>query len=542
MKITVHRLTLAACFAASFVTASAQTRNIRGDISHVTGPHTSVPLRVIGAGRANEGLRADWQAQLATVQREIGFQYIRMHGILNDDMGVYTEDLHGNPQFNFQYVDALYDALLQMHIRPFVELTFMPSKLASGPQTVFWWKGNITPPKDPAKWSALIRAFTAHMKARYGEDEINQWYFEVWNEPDLQNLFFAGSVDDYLALYKNTAEAVKAECPACRVGGPASAMPWKFEEAFEQYVTAKNIPADFVASHAYGVTKGFLDADGKAGTILDPSLDSVSGRMKHSRELIEHSGRPSMELHFTEWSSSYTPTDYLHDQYHQASFILDKIKRASPYVDSMSYWTFTDIFEENGPRFTPFHGGFGLMNLEGIRKPSYFAYRFLHLLGTEDVASDDPQSWITRSADGSVQALVWDYTPTVPPAHQTDQTFYKEEQPPTAKGTLRLRLDHLRNGNYHLAIYAVGYGRNDVYTAYLHMGRPDQLTRAQTSELHAASKGEPESTAEIQIHDGVFTRDLPIRTNDVYLFVLTPARGSGTNPKDANEPLESPFQ
>ena len=75
---------------------------------------------MIGAGRANEGLRADWQEQLALVQREIGFEYIRMHGILHDDMGVYTEDAHGTPIYNFQYVDTLYDALLKMHIRPFV--------------------------------------------------------------------------------------------------------------------------------------------------------------------------------------------------------------------------------------------------------------------------------------------------------------------------------------------------------------------------------------------------------------------------------------
>ena len=522
---------LAFCIAFPSLTVPAQTRTVRADVSRVIGPHTTVPLRVIGAGRANEGLRADWQEQLATVQREIGFQYIRMHGILNDDMGVYTEDSQGNPQYNFQYVDALYDALLKLHIRPFVELTFMPSKLASGPQTVFWWKGNITPPKDPAKWSALIRAFTAHMKARYGKDEISHWYFEVWNEPDLQNLFFTGTLDDYLSMYKSTAEAIKTECPACRLGGPASAMPWKFEEAFEQYVTAKNVPADFVASHAYGVTKGFLDAEGNAGTVLDPSPDSISARMRHSRELIQHSFRPNMELHFTEWSSSYTPTDYLHDQYHQASFILDKIKRATLYVESMSYWTFTDIFEENGPRFTPFHGGFGLMNLEGIRKPSYFAYRFLRQLGTEDIASDDPQSWITRSQDGSVQALMWDYTPVVPPAPETDQTFYKKEQPATAKGTLQLQLDHIRDGNYRLAIYAIGYGKNDAYTAYLHMGEPGQITRAQMAALNAASKGEPESAAEIQVSHGRFSRDLPLRTNDVYLVVLTPSEGVNAPPK-----------
>ncbi len=329
--------------------ATAQTRTVRADLSRTIGPHTSVPFRCIGAGRANEGLRADWQQQLATVQRELGFDYIRMHGILHDDMGVYKEDKKGNPQFNFQYVDALYDALLKMHIRPFVELSFMPSALASGTRTIFWWKGNVTPPKDPAKWSALIRAFVAHYRERYGADEIGKWYFEVWNEPDLRNGFFTGTLDDYLALYKNTAEAVKAECPACRVGGPASAIPYAFEEAFEKYVVANNVPAEFVATHAYGVKQGFLDADGSSGTILDPDPDAVSGRMQHSRELLQHSGRPGMELHFTEWSSAYTPTDFMHDQYHQASYILDKVRRAAPYVDSMSYWTFTDIFEENGP-------------------------------------------------------------------------------------------------------------------------------------------------------------------------------------------------
>jgi xylan 1,4-beta-xylosidase len=140
---------------------NAQSRTVRADLAEVVGPHTKVPLRVVGAGRANEGLRADWQEQLAVVQREIGFQYVRMHGILHDDMGVYSEDTHGDPKYNFQYVDALYDALLKEHIRPFVELTFMPSKLASGQKTVFWWKGNITPPKDPEKWKMLIRAFVA---------------------------------------------------------------------------------------------------------------------------------------------------------------------------------------------------------------------------------------------------------------------------------------------------------------------------------------------------------------------------------------------
>lgn len=504
--------------------AGAQVRSVIADVSQTTGPHTQVPLRCIGAGRANEGLRADWQAQLATVQKEIGFEYIRMHGILHDDMGVYREDAKGNPEFNFQYIDALYDALLKLHIRPFVELGFMPSQLASGTRTIFWWKGNVTPPKDPAKWSALIHAFVAHMKERYGEEEIERWYWEVWNEPDLHNGFFTGDLDDYLALYKNTAEAIKAECPRCRVGGPASASPYDFEQAFEKYVMANNVPAEFVSSHAYGVKEGFLDADGSSGTILDPAPDAVSGRMQHSRELLEKLGRPGMELHFTEWSSAYTPTDFMHDQYHQASFILDKIKRASPYVDSMSYWTFTDIFEENGPRFTPFHGGFGLMNLEGIRKPAFFAYRFLRQLGETDVATNDAQSWITKSKDGSVQVLVWDYTPMVPRKGQTDQSYYRDERPAAAKGRLHVELTHLAAKRYRMSSYLVGYEHNDVYTAYLHMGAPLQLTVQQVARLQIAASGTPESKVETATPAGVYKCDVPLHENDVRLIVLTPVR------------------
>jgi xylan 1,4-beta-xylosidase len=502
---------------------SQQTRTVNADVSKMTGPHSEVPLRVVGAGRAEEGLRADWQEQLAIVQREIGFRYLRMHGLLNDEMGVYTEDAKGNPQFNFQYIDTLYDALLKMHIRPFVELTFMPSKLASGTSTIFWWKGNTSPPKDPEKWAALIRALIDHWKERYGEAEIMQWYYEVWNEPDIHG-FWPYSLDEYFKLYKTTAEAVKAECPKCRVGGPASAIPYKAEEEFEKWVTANHEPVDFIAVHAYGVKQGFLDADGTAGTILDPDLNSVSGRMQHSRELIKASALPDLELHFTEWSSAYTPTDYMHDQYHQASFILDKVRRATPFVDSMSYWTFTDIFEENGPRFTPFHGGFGMMNLEGIKKPSFYAFKFLSQLGGEDVETDDKQSWVTKSPDGSIEALVWDYSPVVPPKGQVDQSFYKLEQPAIAKGSLQVNLTHVPDGRYKVSVYQVGYKQNDAYSAYVEMGSPDQLTREQVNSLKAISAGAPISESDVTVKGGQFTRSMPLRTNDVFLLVLRKVR------------------
>jgi xylan 1,4-beta-xylosidase len=503
---------------------SPQNRVVHADLSHVTGQHSQAPLLVVGAGRAEEGLRADWQEQLATVQSEIGFHYLRMHGLLSDDMGVYDEDKQGNPEFNFQYVDALYDALLKMHIRPFVELGFMPTKLAAGNTTIFWWKGNTSLPKDYGKWAMLMKALIDHWKQRYGENEIDQWYFEVWNEPDLQG-FFPHPLEDYFKLYKITSEAIRAECAKCRIGGPASAIPYAAEEAFEKWIVANREPIDFVSSHAYGVTQGFLDEDGSAGTILDPDPDAVSGRMRHSREILDATPLKNLELHFTEWSSAYTPTDYMHDQYHQASFILDKVKRATPYVNSMSYWTFTDIFEEGGPRFTPFHGGFGMINLEGIEKPAFHAYKFLSRLGTEDIASDDNQSWITRSKDGSVVALVWDYSPVVPPAGKTDQVFYKQELPPKDKRQLTIDIAHVPNGRYKIDVYQIGYKHNDAYTAYLQMGAPRQLTREQVEALKKVSGGAPSSESVVSIAGGHFTKTLPLRTNDCFEVVLTPVRG-----------------
>ncbi|MFT4111720.1 GH39 family glycosyl hydrolase [Silvibacterium sp.] len=519
-KIAAFLLLTTPLAAQNLNTPAQPEREIVIDASRVAGPHSATPLMTVGAGRANEGLRADWQAQLATVQREIGFRYLRFHGLLHDDMGVYAEDSAGHPMYNFQYVDALYDALLAQHIRPFVELSFMPSALASGTKTVFWWKGNITPPKDMEKWNGLIRALMEHWKERYGESEIAQWYFEVWNEPDLDG-FWAGTREQYFDLYKNTATDVKAVCAACRVGGPASAR-WEIEPAWLDFIAKNHVPADFLSTHTYGVVQGSFDADGHAGTVLDTKPDSIVGRVRDSRERILHSATPQLELHYTEWSTSYTPADPIHDQYISAPFILEKVKATSPLAQSMSYWTFTDIFEESGPRFTPFHGGFGLMNYQGIRKPSYFAYKFLAELGPEDVATNDAESWATRRQDGSVQALFWNYTAIAPPGKETDQVFYKREQPSRAAAPVSLKVNGLKDGLYRMQVFRVGYEANDAYTAYLHMGSPDQLTRAQVAALQTAASGDPVRTETVEAKEGRIVEGFPMRENDAVLVTLTP--------------------
>jgi len=502
--------------------SSVRERIIAVDVDQVQGPLDTSFKECVGAGRANEGLRADWQDQLRAARRECGFQYIRMHGLLTDDMGVYKEDAHGNPVYNWQYIDRLYDFLLSIDIKPFVELSFMPRDLASGNNTVFWWRGNITPPKSYDKWADLIRQLVLHFQERYGQDEVKSWYFEVWNEPDLQNSFFTGTKEDYFKLYAVTARAIKSVSLDYHVGGPATAM-GQWDKSFIDFCHNDNVPLDFISSHSYGVKGGYVDESGQRGTVIDASPDSVIGRMVGERRMIDRSPMPALPLHFTEWSSAYTPTDFMHDTYQQAAFILSKVKGAYQSVNSMSYWTFTDIFEEAGPRMTPFHGGFGLMNYEDLKKPAFYAFKFLNELGQSELKNADPASWVCKNPDHSVQALFWNYTPIVPPTGMNDQQFYQHEIPAKESGWVRLCITNLPAGSYTLEIYQTGYRANDVFTGYLDLGSPSQLTPAQVGILRRLSGGSPQIVETIQIEKGKpLVRTFPLRQNDVYFVKILP--------------------
>jgi xylan 1,4-beta-xylosidase len=484
------------------------------------GPLNTMFKECVGAGRANEGLRADWQQQLAYVKKECGFKYIRMHGLLTDDMGVYKEDRNGKPQYNYMYVDVLFDFLQSIGMKPFIELGFMPQALASGDKTIFWWKGNVTPPKDYEKWGALIRNLTEHFTERYGADEVKTWYFEVWNEPNLTPWFWTGNQDDYFKLYKYSANAIKSVNPAYRVGGPATAgAAWESE--LIEFCTKNNLPIDFISTHSYGVKQGYLDEYGNSGTILDKNPMSVSGDVLQTRKEIANSSKPNLELHYTEWSASYTPADPIHDSYHEAAYILYKLKQVGNAAQSMSYWVFTDIFEESSPRFEPFHGGFGLLNIQGINKPAFYAYQFLNRLGNKELENSDSTSWTCKDSNGNIQILAWDFTNTHPGDSVNNQVYYIRDLPSKSKGKLKINISNVPNGKYSLEVYKVGYRCNDAFTSYYDLGRPAQLTKFQVEQIKKQNDGSPILKEIITVKTGTpITQELDIRENDVFFLNL----------------------
>jgi len=496
-------------------------RTVVVDASAVKGPLNKVFNACVGAGRANEGLRADWQRQLRMVKEQLGFRYIRMHGLLSDDMGVYSVGDSGRAVYNWQYIDELYDFLESVHVRPFVELGFMPWQLASGGRTIFWWRGNVTPPKDYDRWGQLIGALVRHWVERYGEEEVAQWYFEVWNEPNLKDGFWAGDQAEYFKLYAATARAIKAVGSRFRVGGPATAGNAWIPE-FIDYCARGRVPVDFVSTHTYGVDVGFLDEHGNRGTVLSRNDSSIWGDVLRSRRQIGGSALPGLELHYTEWSSSYTPSDPLHDNYQEAAYVLDKLKKTGAAANSMSYWTFTDIFEEAGPRMTPFHGGFGLVNYEDIAKPAYYAYKYLNQLGGTELSVNDAASWACRDKRGDVQLLFWDFTNTSPAGDSlNDQVYYKRDLPAKPKGSVVALVAHLAPGKYKVSVYLTGYRANDPYDTYRDLGAPSQLTREQVRVIKQKNNDAPVSERMVEVgSNGRFSQVLPLRENDVYFINL----------------------
>jgi xylan 1,4-beta-xylosidase len=508
--------TVLGLMAFSALTLAAQTsapRVIHADMNAVSGPRSTAYNFCVGADHGGMLLREANQQQLALARQELGFRYIRFHGIFLDDLEAYKE-VDGKPVYNWTKIDTVYDVIRKAGMKPFIELGFMPNDLASGKQTIFYWKGNVTQPKDYKKWGDFIEAFARHLQQRYGDAEVATWYFEVWNEPNLnKNGFFVGEQSDYFHLYDVSAEAIKRVNPAYRVGGPSTAGAAWVPDLIAHAANNK-VPLDFVSTHTYGVDGGFLDEKGQSDQKLSGSPDAVVGDMRNVRAQVAASAMPKLPVHFTEWNTSYSPGDPVHDTYINASFILDKIKRAEGVVDSLSYWTYTDLFEEAGPQPEPFHGGFGLLNREGIRKPTYFAYKFLYDLRPTELVNSDKNSWLTRDESGNFSALIWDFT--APKQDKSDGPYYRQLHPSTPIAPVKLTVAGLAPGkSYAMHLTRVGYKSNDAYSRYIEWGLPGKLSDEQLKELKSLAAGEPAVSSQTAASDGSLTVELPMNSNDI---------------------------
>lgn len=367
----------------------------------------------IGTGRMGLALQKQYFEQLKFVQEKIGFEHIRGHGLFHDDMAIFHEyeDSDGNKkvEYNWTYLDMVMDSYLELNIRPFIELGFMPQQLASGKQTIFYWKGNTTPPKNYITWANLIKATLIHLMERYGVDEVVNWPVEVWNEPNLPGFWKDADMDEYFKLYDVSSRAVKEVDERFKVGGPAvcGGTDQKWIQAFLEFVRKHKCPLDFVSRHHY--TTEFPKPDGHYGyPKLHPKekcfeqLDSTRGIVDSFEEFKD------MDINVTEFNTSYIPNAPVHDTNLNAAYIALMLSTFGDNHKSYSYWTFGDIFEEGGVPFTPFHGGFGLVANGMIPKPTFWTFAFYKKLtvGYEKCVLKTPNLVVVKSTDG-YKGVAW---------------------------------------------------------------------------------------------------------------------------------------
>lgn len=508
-------------FALGTASAAGPARNVELDLARATTPVDRFFDLSVGADYPGTTGRPENLAQLKTAVDELGFRYVRFHDIFHDVYGTVKKD-GDKLVFDWTGIDKLYDGLLARGIKPFVELGFTPGVMKTSELTIFHWKGNTSHPQ-PGPWAELVDAFVRHLIQRYGIEQVRQWPFEVWNEPNLDGFWERADQKAYFELYANTARTIKKIDPAIRVGGPSTAgAAWVPE--FLAYAKANGVPVDFVTTHSYGVDEGFLDEYGKSDRKLSPNPDSIVGDNKRVRREIDASAFPGLPLYVTEWSTSYNPRDKVHDSYISAPWILTKLRASRGHAQAMSYWTYSDLFEEPGPPDRAFHGGFGLMTRDGVRKPAWFAYKYLNALRGHEIPSTDTS--VLAAADGKKTAvLVWDWQHPEQPT--SNGVFFARPVPAGSAPAVTLTLRHVSAGSYRLQVRRTGHQVNDAYTAYLEMGAPKDLSAAQLAKLHELTQDRPEVDRVVKVGKaGTLQWKLPMRSNDIALVTLEPV-GAG---------------
>jgi len=451
------------------VAAQNATETITIDAAAPSHPFPHYWEQMFGSGRAVLSLRDSYRQDVRAVHQITGFQYIRFHAILDDGVGVYDEDKQGRPIYNFSYVDQIYDGLLALGVKPFVELSFMPYKLAGRTDLqAFWYHPNIAPPKDYDIWDELITQFTKHLVDRYGIDEVDKWYFEVWNEPNLDFWGGAPRQQSYFELYDHTARDIKAVAPSLRVGGPATAQAaWASDMI--RHADQAHVPLDFVSTHVYGNDKA---SDVFHTSEKIPRDQMVCRAVKKVHDEIKASSHPEIPLIWSEFNAAYDNQVDVTDSIYMGPWLATTIAQCDGLTQMMSYWTFSDVFEEQGVVKTPFYGGFGLIAAGNVPKPSYHAMELLHRLGEQRIANGNSDVLVTRNDLGTLTVAVWNI---VDPGSTGVAKTIKLE----FKGVAR---------NAHVSIRRVDADHGNTLDLWQKMGSPRYPSQEQIEELRTKSR------------------------------------------------------
>ncbi|MCF3651689.1 GH39 family glycosyl hydrolase [Synoicihabitans lomoniglobus] len=467
-------------------------------------------------------VRRDMQDHLAIAQRELGARHVRAVGMFDDELRVLRSSPGSflgyeskEPRTNWQITDYIIDSLQDRGLHPMFTTSFVPSALTSGPTTVFSDKSRTSPPDDWRKWETLVKEGVAHALDRYGPDIVRQWYFEVWNEPNLHGWFWGGSQQDFMDLWRVTHGAIKSVDASLRVGGPSCGRAEWIDDLMT-YGNAHDCAPDYLIAHIYNNDSAedlaLAPFDGPQEDKTSKSPNSAAGVIRGVRAMADRFGFKG-ELHWNEWGRSFHGVDHRRECPSEAAFIVRTLAEISQEADAFAYWCISDIYDQVGYGREAFYGGYGLLSLQGLRKPAFHAFRLLGLLGTERVAVtgeglDSFHSAIaTLSAPATGHVLVYAYD--------------HEDEPSTQ--ALNVAVD-IPAGSRPGRLFRVDSQENNVIARWHDLGAPDYLSRAQTADLAADNDLTPSSVrVDTTTIDSRTTARFPMESPGIALLEIIPA-------------------
>lgn len=415
----------------------------------------------------------------------------------------------------------------------------MPSELKSTEDTVFFWKGNISPPKDINLWTDLVKEFIKHCINRYGLKEVETWYFEVWNEPEYEYLFWAGTKEEYFEFYKETTLAIKSISEKLRVGGPAithgTILSSSYLEDFLSYCNDNEVILDFISIHIYpeyvsldGVDKSsFINMDTKAILEMAPKLkriyhdkDNTFNTLNIVNNKVSETLSYKLEINVTEWNASSMHGNLIHDTSYVGAFIIKNVLQCIGATSSLGYWTFTDLMEEKKLGISSFHGGFGLINKEGLKKSSYYAYYLLSKLGYRII--EQGEDYIVTKNHEDIQILAYNYAyfdelflhgDTSALTHKERYSIYEVK----ALKEIELCIKGLQ-GNYKMTRYKLDRENGSVFDKWIELGAPENMNKEEISYLKGKAQPKIE-TGELKLQ-GEYRDRMNIPVHGVELIVL----------------------
>ena len=457
--------------------------------------------QVCCVGTASDILLSEVQDMLRQVQNEIHFKYIKFHGLLCDDMMVYDETDDGTPVLSFTYMDKVMDFLQNIQLRPILQLSFMPRKLASKPnKSVFYVNYNTSAPKDVSKWNYLVEQTLLHLIKRYGLEEVLQWPICVWNEPDLgMEAFSFGDTEVFYEFYRQTYQIVKSVHPDFFWGTPSlsfaddAVKAW--DTAFLEYCNSHDCMPEFLNIHYYNdkldSMQWNVNENHPRPNRLRMEADAFTTHSIFIHDIVNQHFPKKVPIYLTEWNITANHRNLINDTCFKSCYIVKNILDTYNQLDAFGYWSLTDFMRELHPSPLLFHGGMGMFTNNGIPKPPYYAFKFLSKLG--DTYLEKGDGYIITKSRNSLRILLYNYehyNRLFASGELFDMTVTNRYTPFTMEQHKAFHMDikNVPGSTARIQEHYVSQECGSSFDAWVRMGAPVNMYREEIDHLKQASQ------------------------------------------------------